>query len=422
MKSFSRVTKLFLFVTYLAGIATLLSHIGQLEFNQPWLLLVLCILASLGLVLQVEGSTDQSHFSFSFIVYGFTFVLFGPGEAIIVILVAHIMELIWKRSSWYYVFFNMSSDILGMEAAGAIYTLIKQGNHPNVWQNTLGILIGLAVFSLFNHLMVGIIIWLAHEQSFKNSGVFDFFSVILDLALLYFGAGLSIAWMYNPFATLLFVIPTYVLYSALRVPELERKTEIDSKTGLFNQSYFKKRMNEELARSNRSERPMSVIIADLDLLRNINNTYGHIAGDEVLVGVAKTMKQAVREYDVVSRFGGEEFAILLPETTLLHAYKRAEELRRAIEQLEFSVPTSTTPIRATMSFGVAHREKAGQMPNEIIHNADLALYNSKLKGRNRTCAHANHIYIDLPTVNQASSAESMGSHPDASCKDELGDI
>lgn len=421
MKSLSRVAKLFLFVTYLAGIVILLSHIGQIEFNPPWLLLVLCILASLGLILEVDGSTDQSRFSFSFIIYGFSFVLLGPGEAIIVILAAHIVELIWKRSRWYYVLFNMSSDILGMEAAGLIYTLINQENSPHAWQNTLGILIGLAVFCLFNHLMVGIIIWLANQQSLKSSGVFDFLPLTLDLALLYFGASLSIAWMYNPASTLLFVIPTYMLYNALRVPELERKTEIDSKTGLFNQSYFKKRMNEELARANRSERPMSVIIADLDLLRNINNSYGHIAGDEVLIGVAKTMKQAVREYDVVSRFGGEEFAILLPETTLLHAYKRAEELRRAIEQLEFNVPTSTTPIRATMSFGVAHREKSGQTPNEIIHNADLALYNSKLKGRNRTCAHANDSYIDLPAINQV-SATALGDRPDTSSVAEWSEI
>jgi diguanylate cyclase (GGDEF)-like protein len=138
-----------------------------------------------------------------------------------------------------------------------------------------------------------------------------------------------------------------------------------------------------------------VIIADLDLLRNINNTYGHLAGDEVLIGVARAMKQCVREYDVVSRFGGEEFAILLPETTLIQAYEKAEFFRKTIEAMEFTVPTSAIPIRATMSFGVANRESLVQTSNEIVHNADLALYSSKLNGRNRTCAHTNNTNVDF---------------------------
>ncbi len=103
---------------------------------------------------------------------------------------------------------------------------------------------------------------------------------------LYFGAGLAIIWAAKPLALLLLVIPTYMLYSALRIPALERKTELDSKTGLFNHAYFKKQLEAELARSKRFDRPLSVIIADMDLLRNINNTYGHLAGDAVLIGVA----------------------------------------------------------------------------------------------------------------------------------------
>ncbi len=154
-------------------------------------------------------------------------------------------------------------------------------------------------------------------------------------------------------------------------------------------------MDNELARSNRFDRPLSIILADLDLLRNINNTYGHLAGDDVLIGVSKAMKDSVRDYDVVCRFGGEEFAILLPETTLSQAYARAEIIRKAIECIEFTVPTSVTPIHATMSFGVAHRENFSQPTDDIIHNADLALYHSKLSGRNRSFAYHNEEYVDF---------------------------
>jgi diguanylate cyclase (GGDEF)-like protein len=292
--------------------------------------------------------------------------------------------------------------------AGLVYLWIIQSNFFPVGGEIAGILFGMAVFAALGHLMGGILRWLGYRESFRKSGAFELFPLILDVSLLYFGASLSIVWKSNPLALLLLVIPTYMLFSALRIPALERKSELDSKTGLFNHAYFKKHLDSELSRSNRFDRPLSVIIADLDLLRNINNTYGHLAGDAVLIGVAQAVKQSVREYDVVSRFGGEEFAILLPETTLVQAYEKAEFFRKTIEAMEFTIPTSMTPIRATMSFGVAQRENARQTSNEIVHNADLALYNSKLQGRNRTFAHTHNTYFDFPSDHTGGPGGSAG--------------
>jgi GGDEF domain-containing protein len=150
--------------------------------------------------------------------------------------------------------------------------------------------------------MVGIVVWLARGENFKIR-IFVFPHHV-DLALLVFGASFPLFGI-TTHLPLLFSIPLYLVHSTLRVPALERKTEVDPKTGLFNHEYFKKQLSNELARANRFDRPISVILADLDLLRNVNNTYGHLAGDEVLIGVAHAMKSAVRDYDVVSRFGGE---------------------------------------------------------------------------------------------------------------------
>jgi two-component system, cell cycle response regulator len=130
-------------------------------------------------------------------------------------------------------------------------------------------------------------------------------------------------------------------------------------------------------------------------LRNINNTYGHLAGDEVLNGVAKILKAAVREYDVVARFGGEEFIILMPETIIEIGYARAEEVRKAIEKAEFNIPTSVTPVRVTISLGIAGRERPNMSSEDIIHNADMALYHSKLKGRNRTYKYESGAFDSL---------------------------
>ena len=409
MKSLSFPTKLYLLLTYAAGILIFAIHIGQMDIGNPWLIITLSVLASLTLILKVEGSTNRSHYTFSFLVYGFTFAIFGPSEAILVILVSNIAEWIWNKPPWYIQLFNTGSYVIVMQLAGIAYTRINPSNSQDTLQTALAIVVSLAVFNAVNHLMVGIVIRFARGESLKKSGVFEFFPFMLDLALLYFGASLSIVWNHSPFALVLFLIPLYLIYSTLRVPALERKTEIDGKTGLFNHDYFKKQMSNELTRANRFDRPMSLIMADLDLLRNINNTYGHLAGDEVLIGVANTMRKSVRDYDIVSRFGGEEFAILLPETTLAQAYERAEIIRKAIENTEFTVPTSVTPIRVTMSFGVAHRENFSQPPDEISHNADKALYHSKLSGRNRSYAYTNDAYTDFMTGNSETQPQIMPS-------------
>ncbi len=402
MKSFSLYTKIYLFMTYGAGLVIFTSHLNKAVFRDPLLLAALCVLASLALILKVEGSTNRSHYTFTFLVYGFTFAVFGLTEVFLVIVASNIVEWIWNKPPWFIQLFNTGSYILVMAAAGAVYYWINPSNSFDTWRAALAIIVSMATFNILNHLMVGIVVWLARGENFKQSGIFNFFPLMLDLTLLYFGASLSIVWKYNPFALVLFLIPLYLIYSTLRVPALERKTEIDSMTGLFNHGYFKNQFINELERANRFDRPLSVILADLDLLRNINNTYGHLAGDEVLIGVAKAMKGLVREYDIVSRLGGEEFAILLPETTLPQAYERAELIRKALEQTEFTIPTSMTPLRATMSFGIAHRENFSQTADEITHNADLALYHSKLSGRNRSYAYAHEAYADFLVNNQLS--------------------
>ena len=413
MKEFSFSTKIYLYLTYVAGIAIFIWHMSKINLSNPWMLGILCLLASLALILKVEGATNRSHYTFSFLVYGFTFALYGVPEAILVIVVSNVAEWIWNRPPWFIQLFNTSCYILVMQAAGLVYFWINPDNVLVSWQAVLGIAASMATFNLLNHFMVGIVVWFARGENFRRSGVFDFFPLMLDLTLLYFGAGLSLVWTYNHFALLLFLVLIYLIYSTLRVPALERQTEIDNKTGLFNHQYFKQQVSNELSRANRFDRPLAIIMADLDLLRNINNTYGHLAGDEVLIGVAKILKQSVREYDVAARFGGEEFAILLPETTIQQAHERAEYIRKAIEESEFTVPTSVSPIRATMSFGIACRESFGQTTDEIIHNADTALYHSKLNGRNRAFAYANEAYVNLLHVqnNDESTQNSVVENP-----------
>jgi diguanylate cyclase (GGDEF)-like protein len=398
MKDLSPTTKLCLCFTYTFGIAIFIWNMKWNHLGNPWMLGILCLLASLAVVLKVEGATDRSHYSLGFLVYGFTFALYGVPEAMLVIVVSSFAEWVWNKPPWPIQFFNTGCYLLLIQVAGFICSWLNPYHLSGSWQAALALVASLATLNLLNHLLVGIMIWLVRGENFRRSGVFDFFPLMLDLTLLYFGAGLSLVWMYNQFALLLFLVPIYLIYSTLRVPALERQTEIDHKTTLFNHEYFKQHVSSELNRANRFDHPLAIIMADLDLLRNINNTYGHLAGDEVLIGVAQILKKSVREYDVAARFGGEEFAILLPETTVEQAYDKAESIRRLIEETAFPVPTNVSPIRATMSFGIACRENFGQTMNEIIHNADTALYHSKLSGRNRACAYTNNTYVNIVQI------------------------
>src|SRR5205823_2636740 len=174
------------------------------------------------------------------------------------------------------------------------------------------------------------------------------------------------------------------------------EARVDPKTGLYNARHFAQVIQSELNRARRFGRPLTLVMADLDLLREINNTYGHLAGDEVLRGIARVFRQELRHYDVPSRFGGEEFSILLPETDPEEAMEIAERVRRAVAAQRFDVETSNEPIKATISMGIASFPRDAQEVNELVHHADLAVYRAKLQGRNRVLDAADEQILAEP--------------------------
>ncbi|MDR0388731.1 MAG: GGDEF domain-containing protein [Spirochaetaceae bacterium] len=157
----------------------------------------------------------------------------------------------------------------------------------------------------------------------------------------------------------------------------------DVKTGLFNHGFFMSRLTEELARVRRFKKPASLMVLDVDKFKNFNDAYGHLAGDRVLESIALTLKTCVRTEDIPSRFGGEEFTVLLPETDKDTAWIVAERLRIQISKM--TVPWMPPLPPVTVSIGVVtFTEKDKACPDEIIKRADEALYLSKERGRNRS--------------------------------------
>jgi diguanylate cyclase (GGDEF)-like protein/putative nucleotidyltransferase with HDIG domain len=214
--------------------------------------------------------------------------------------------------------------------------------------------------------------------------LFSLESLTTDLVLAGLGILLTVLWTDNPWLIPAVIAPLILIHRSLSVPALQEEARVDPKTGLYNARHFAAQLREELVRAERFDRPMSIVMADLDLLRDINNSYGHLAGDAVLKGIATIFMNQLRHYDVPARFGGEEFAILLPETAPEQALEIAERIRQTVAETRFDVETSSEPIRATVSLGVAGYPKHGADANELIHQADLAVYRAKLQGRNRT--------------------------------------
>src|SRR5437764_1400017 len=233
------------------------------------------------------------------------------------------------------------------------------------------------------HVLLALILKLGRGHSFRETGLFGSEGISVDVVLTVLGVSLAAFWNWNPWMIFAALAPLVVVHRSLAVPQLQAEARVDPKTGLYNARHFATTLATEIARAARFERPMSLIMADLDLLRDINNSYGHLAGDAVLRGIAEVFRAELRHYDVPARFGGEEFSILLPETPPDQAMEIAERIRRAVAQRTFDVETSSEPIRATVSIGVAGYPMDGTDANELIHQADLAVYRAKLQGRNR---------------------------------------
>lgn len=160
-----------------------------------------------------------------------------------------------------------------------------------------------------------------------------------------------------------------------RMIQLQTEVRIDGLTGLFNRKMFDSTISDRI----KKKTPFSLVLLDIDHFKKINDTYGHVMGDEVLKLVAQTMLEQTREEDLCFRYGGEEFAILIHDENQKLASHIAERLRRAVAALE-----NPTHVQITISLGVANFPLHGSKPVQLVTCADLALYHSKEQGRNQT--------------------------------------
>lgn len=159
----------------------------------------------------------------------------------------------------------------------------------------------------------------------------------------------------------------------------------DGLTNLYNHRYFCEMLEREFRRSRRYQHPLAVLMLDIDFFKSVNDTYGHKAGDQVISTVAQFLNSSVRTVDLVGRYGGDEFAVAMPETTAEQALTLANRVQKMIAAYEFKVPSGGI-IHVTTSIGVAGLSHKYTTKDDLISGADWALYEAKKKGRSRVCS------------------------------------
>ncbi len=169
--------------------------------------------------------------------------------------------------------------------------------------------------------------------------------------------------------------------------EILKHATLDALTGFYNRRHLEERIKQETSKAKRQKTSLCVIMTDIDFFKRVNDTYGHAAGDLVLQTVSKTIRSQLREYDIAGRYGGEEFALLLPFTRMEEAVMVAERLRKAVENQKVDLSKinpekAHSPISITISSGI-YEYKTSDNPEDLLKKADKALYEAKESGRNK---------------------------------------
>ncbi|TDC56139.1 GGDEF domain-containing protein [Actinomadura sp. KC345] len=240
-----------------------------------------------------------------------------------------------------------------------------------------------ALFTVVNTAIVAVAAHAANPESRWRDVLWTRESLLLDVVELCVGTIVTVMSALSLGLLLLALPPVMLLQRSLMHQQLQAAARTDAKTGLLNAAAWQREADTELSRAQRTHDAVALLLIDIDHFKRVNDTHGHLMGDQVLVGVASTLCHQLRDYDVVGRFGGEEFVVLLPGADTVEACRVAERLRGRVRRL--AVPAEEGTVTVTVSVGVALYRTHGQDLLELLAAADLALYRAKSSGRDRVC-------------------------------------
>ncbi len=222
MKSLSKKAQAYILSTILIGLGLIGWTLAGMAWDKPGLY-VLAVLGAAAQTIKVEGPNDRTNYSIAWFFYGFAFLSYGPGAAIFVIVVAHLVEWLWHKYPWFIQSFNIGNHVIAVFVAGLLFESVSQGSQAIDLGFVVTLITANLVFVLGNHYMVGLVVKMARNQSFKESGVFELLTLSLDFTILTLGVVTALVWASNPFLSILNVPLLFPLYKALRLPALKRQ-------------------------------------------------------------------------------------------------------------------------------------------------------------------------------------------------------
>jgi diguanylate cyclase (GGDEF)-like protein len=273
--------------------------------------------------------------------------------------------------------FHGLSGLIPQEAGGAL----SQGT---VW--TLVVAVSVLMKEVVNKTLLMTVIKASDPGATWRTEVFSREPLYNDGAEICTGFLVTYGVAGNPWLALAALPVVTLLQRSLRHVQLVNDSRADSKTGLLNAATWEREATTEIARAVRTRTPLAVALLDIDRFKVINDTYGHMAGDQVLKELARSLDGVLREYDRSGRFGGEEFSLLLPQTRAVDAFRIADRVRASIAGLSIIVPGATggERVHVTVSIGVAALDAGSKREYaELMATADAALYRAKSGGRDQ---------------------------------------
>ena len=211
MSDLSWKARIFIISIITLGLGLSVFNLANIDWQNYWLL-ILTGVAAVAQVYKVEGATHKSSYNLGWVVYGLAFVILGGPATLFIILVAHLIDWAWHKYPWYIQMYNMATFAIAVSATTWIYNWIMSAQLSSGILSTLAILVALTVFTLLNHLLIGMVIWFARGQNFIQSGIFGLLTVMIDFTLLGLGIVAALIWTINPSAVLLVFIPLYLIY------------------------------------------------------------------------------------------------------------------------------------------------------------------------------------------------------------------
>lgn len=349
-----------------AGVVVALSLIPIPSANLlPFVLLASCALLYTELSVRTAG---RAYFDLNSVWMFAAILLLHSALSALVITVSYFAQWVRVRADeLYHRTFRAAATIVAGYAASAFFAMVTDTTFEHMPRDIASFAVVVAaglVFLIFK--------WAAIQVADRTAVSVDYAVEASAIAL-----GIVLAWALVdwPIVLLLIIGITLVMHRTVLIRQLRDQARADPKTGLLNSAAWS---NDATARLARGE-SAALLMLDLDNFKSINDRYGHLVGDKHLKGVAEVLRSEVRATDMVGRFGGEEFVILLPGTTQGDAMAIAERIRRRVEG--FAVEGLGT---VTVSVGVAAHPDHGTTLEEVMNAADLALLAAKTAGRNRT--------------------------------------